>query len=54
MTALIYMLAIFFALGYTTEREARKKAEKKIKSFYGDLWNEKQNGATLKFIISIS
>ena len=36
MTAFIYMLAIFFALGYVTEREARRKAEKKIKMFYGE------------------
>lgn len=35
MTALIYMLAIFFALGYATEREARRKAEARIKKFYG-------------------
>ena len=35
MTALIYLLAIFFALGYATEREARRKAEAKIKKFYG-------------------
>lgn len=37
MTALIYILAILFALGYTTEREARRKAEKRIRKFYGDL-----------------
>ena len=37
MTAFIYMLAIIFALGYATEREARRKAEKKIKKFYGEL-----------------
>ena len=35
MTALIYILAIFFALGYSTERDARKKAESRIKKFYG-------------------
>ena len=35
MTIFIYVLAVFFCLGYATEREARRKAEKKIKKFYG-------------------
>lgn len=35
MTVIIYILAIFFALGYATEREARRKAESRIKKFYG-------------------
>ena len=35
MIAFIYVLAVFFALGYATEREARRKAEAKIKKFYG-------------------
>lgn len=35
MTVLIYVLAVFFALGYATEREARRKAENRIKKFYG-------------------
>ena len=34
-TAIVYALAIFFAVGYTLERVARQKAETKIKRFYG-------------------
>lgn len=37
MEVVVYILAVFFALGYSTEREARRKAEKRIRKFYGNL-----------------
>lgn len=37
MEIIFFGLAVYFALGYATERENRIRAEKKIKKFYGEL-----------------